>query len=398
MRVRNFFLMALAASMALVSCDKSENDLSAPTDTSLKSVTIKLPNITKAVSSRAIGDAMTTAANRKAVLENFKVLFLSGETDMTASVPEYDGKAQPVYFDENSLPTPNADGEYEITYHFLDVSIDRVVVVGNLENVSYAEITGSGNKATQSILNDADGEHPLYPLYGEDGLTLKTPATDNEGHENVYEASVTLAPKMSRFEIVAAGYVQDGENEPKFESLELNKIALCHYFSQYTFKTGLGTGTQTDCPTNAHVWDWIDNAMQADAIMSNAETPAKITVALGKHVNIGTGAEIADADLNSPNLGDGFTNIITYGVAGVEEATDNPELYLSFYGVDDAGAKTPLYVKGTFTNIASGAFTAGKIYRVKFTITDGVWETPERCVELTVDVADWTVEVLTPEF
>lgn len=35
MKVRNFFLMALAASMALVSCDKSENDV-VPTDTQLK--------------------------------------------------------------------------------------------------------------------------------------------------------------------------------------------------------------------------------------------------------------------------------------------------------------------------------------------------------------------------
>ena len=396
MKVRNFFLMALAASMALVSCDKSENDLSAPTDTQLKSVTIKLPNLTSpsSIGSRAVGDAMTTAANRTATLENFKVIFLAGETEMYAPTYDADGdgtaEAQTVYFSGDNIPT-------EITYHFLDARIDRVVVVGNLGNVTYAQITGTGNQATQSILNDADGNHPLYPLYGEDNLELKVPApsTDDDEHENVYEASVSLAPKMSRFEIVAAGYVQDGDEEPEFESLELNKIALNNYYTDYTFTTGLGKTKAPACPTTAQVWDWIDNATQADAIMSNAETSAKITVGLGKHVNIGTGVELTDTELGSSALGDGFENIITYGVAGVSAATDNPELLLSFYGVNGT-AKTPLYVKAKFTS--GSAFTAGKIYRVKFTITDGSWAQPERCVELTVEPVDWVVEVLTPTF
>lgn len=402
MNVRNLLLTALAASMALVSCDKSENDVSVPTDKSLKSVTIKLPNITKAVGTRVIGDAMTTTSDRKAVLMDFKVLFLAGEQEMYAPAYDADGdgtsEAQTVYFSEGNIPT-------EITYHFLDASINRIVVVGNLgADVTYADIT-TGTAATQNILNDGDtpndgNEHPLYPLYGEDDLALKSPLDGDEAHDNVYEATVTLAPKMSRFEIVGVGYtLPEGETTAQFESLRMNKIALCHYYTQYSFATGLGTGEQPGCPEGAHVWQWIDDAQTpwADKVVSNAETPAAISVELGKHVNIATGTELEEADLASPTLGDGFKDIITYGVAGVNAKENNAELYLSFYGVKQGQDDTPLYVKGTFTaKNTGGNFEAGKIYRILFTIPDGSWATPERCVELTVDVADWTVEVLTP--
>lgn len=404
MRVKHLSLMALAASMVLASCNKNENEMGEIIDMQPKKVTIKLPNITKATGSRAVGDAMTTATDRKATLENFKVFFLAGNTEKTAPSYDADGdgtaEAQPVYFSANgNIPT-------EITYHFLDASVDRVVVVGNLgEDITYADIT-TGTSATQSILNDDQNGNPLYPLYGADNLELKTSLDGDETHDNVYEATVTLAPKMSRFEIVGVGYTSTEETTAQFESLKMNKIALCHYYTQYSFASGLGSGTQTDCPANAHVWQWIDDAQSpwADAVVSNGQpTPSSISVDLEKHVNISTGEEITETDLTSPNLGDGFTDIITYGVAGVDTKDNNPELYLSFYGVKTGQDDTPLYVKGKFTAKTSetnndGHFEAGKIYRILFTIPDGSWDAPERCVELTVDVADWTVEVLTPEF
>lgn len=58
MKVKNLVLMALVATMGLVSCSKDEHEDGVKTDTMPKSVTIKLPNIQKTVKSRATGDAM----------------------------------------------------------------------------------------------------------------------------------------------------------------------------------------------------------------------------------------------------------------------------------------------------------------------------------------------------
>lgn len=40
----------------------------------------------------------------------------------------------------------------------------------------------------------------------------------------------------------------------------------------------------------------------------------------------------------------------------------------------------------------------GNIYRMAFIFNDGNFEKPEKCIELTVSVAKWQVNVLTPEF
>ena len=40
----------------------------------------------------------------------------------------------------------------------------------------------------------------------------------------------------------------------------------------------------------------------------------------------------------------------------------------------------------------------GNIYRMAFIFSDGSFEQPEKCIELTVSVAKWQVNVLTPEF
>ena len=104
------------------------------------------------------------------------------------------------------------------------------------------------------------------------------------------------------------------------------------------------------------------------------------------------GTEIGADD----NNGSGTTaNIITYGVTESTVSDDNPELLLSFYGVNGT-SKTPLYLHGKFTKV--DPFEAGKIYRVLFPIEDSKWDQPERCVELTVTVADWSIVSVTPNF
>lgn len=397
MNVRNLLLTALAASMALVSCDKSENDVSVPTDKSLKSVTLTLPNITKAVGSRASGTAMKEG---QIALKSFKVFFLAGDQCVNDELPTQDelpaGITNPgIYFDESIVNDHVGQGK-ETTYHFLPAKINKVVVVGNVNSdFEYADI----NKDDYSVLNDGDSGvetdnngHPYYPLYGDSPLTQKTgdQATDNEDHNNVYVASVELSPRVARFEIYGFEYkladnAQEG-TEFTFESVELEKIALANYATTYNLATG-AAGTKVEAPTDGNTtWDWISNTSTPWANTFNSYSLSQEDK---KYVD---GTEIGDDDANGSGTN---TNIITYGVTKSTNANDNPELLLSFYGVNGT-SKTPLYLHGKFTNV--DPFEAGKIYRVLFPIKDGAWDQPERCVELTVTVASWSIVTVAPDF
>ncbi len=395
MNVRNLLLTALAASMALVSCDKSENDVSVPTDKSLKSVTLTLPNITKAVGSRASGTAMKEG---QIALKDFKVFFLDGAgnclNDDIENLDLPDGITNPALYFEGNDVASHVGNSNVTTYHFLPAATAKVVVVGNCGNADYS----TDINKDYSVLNDGDSgvetddnDHPYYPLYGEKDLTPKTddPNTDESDHNNVYVASVELSPRVARFEIYGFEYkLAEGAAQFTFQSVELEKIALANYATTYNLATG-AAGTKVKAPTDGNTtWDWI-------AAASTPWADAFATYSLGqnakKYVN---GNDIsADADADGR---DATGNIITYGVTeSATAATDNPELLLSFYGVNGT-SKTPLYLHGKFTT--AEPFAAGKIYRVLFPIIDGAWEQPERCVELTVTVADWSIVSVAPEF
>lgn len=404
MKVKSLFLMALAASMTLVSCDKSE-DLGQNTDTQLKSVTVTLPNIQKApaanVGTRAVGDAVTGGS--KVALKNYKVFFLSGNTEVT--VPQFEGAAQKVFFDATADGADWVTNMGKYTYHFLPAAVNKVAVVGNIATANMTweqvqaltdvDVLNDGTVGTEGL--DENG-HPYYQLYGESALTPAT-AADDEDHNNVYTASVNLAPRTSRFEIYGFEYKLEENNTEgfTFQSVELNKIALSNYATKFNFMTMAAAGTRVVAPTEATaIWDWIANA---NANWSNSLNSLSLAQDAKKFVN---GTDIPE---NYTQNGEGATDIITYGLTHATKVEENPELLLSFYGVGADGSKTPLYLRGKFTK--DGAFAAngnkegvatGKIYRVFFPILDNVWEQPERCIELTVTVAEWEVVPVTPEF
>lgn len=372
MKIKTLALTALAASMTFAACDNEDNGGSQPQDLMPKSVTITLPNIQK--STRATGDAMPGGSPVE--LTNFKVFFVNSANEVV-DVPQFKNEDQKVFFtrEDDDWSTATTD---KLTYHFLPASTARVVVVGNIGDETYDNV----KTKVCDVQNDADGAHPSYPLYGESGLS-KSDATDEEGHNNVYTATVTLEPRVSRFEIYGFEYTGT-----KYTSVELDKIALNNYYTKYNFVTK-APQEETRCfedltPTNA--WDWIAGrtAPWADELTLTLNASEK------KFVD---GMTIDDPAED----GEGAKNIITYGLAHVADPKNNPELLLALIGKKD-GAETPLYLRGQFTKTAAGAFISGKIYRVLYSFTDADFDEPERCVELTVTVANWTVVAVTPEF
>lgn len=372
MKIKTLALTALAASMTFAACDNEDNGGSQPQDLMPKSVTITLPNIQK--STRATGDAMPGGS--RVELTNFKVFFVNSANE-AVTVPQFNNEDQKVFFSSEDDDWGTATGN-KLTYHFLPATTAKVVVVGNIGDETYDNV----KTKVCDVQNDADGAHPSYPLYGESGLT-KGGAADDKGHNNVYTATVTLEPRVSRFEIYGFEYTGT-----KYTSVELDKIALNHYYTKYNFVTKApqeeGECFEDLTPTNA--WDWIAGrtAPWADALTLTLNANEK------KFVD---GTVISDPAED----GEEATDIITYGLAHVANAENNPELLLALIGKKD-GAETPLYLRGQFTGSAAGAFASGKIYRVLYSFTDADFDEPERCVELTVTVANWTVVAVTPEF
>lgn len=371
--------------MALASCSKDDNG--GGFNSEPKSVTVKLPNIAPADGTRATGNAV--AANSQVALTNYKIFFV-GSDGNAVTVPQFEGAEQQVYF--SSEESASWDVSAEKTFHLLPASTAKVVVVGNIGDVEYNTLAArTDNVPNDGTANangyDADG-HPYYPLYGESNLTA-VEGTDDEGHNNVYEANVTLEPRVSRFEIYGFEYATpngDGASN-KYTKVELQKIALNHYYTSYNFvsKTPVETGKVFDNPNNTTAWDWIINQQMpwADELTLTLNSGEK------KFVN---GTTISDENED----GEGATDIITYGLAHVAEATNNPELLLAMVGTDADGNETPVYLRGQFTSKA--AFESGKIYRVFYSFTDESFDEPTRCVELTVNVANWTVVAVTPSF
>lgn len=367
MKIKSLLLMSLVASMGFVSCNNEEPTPVEPQDQTPKSVTIKLPNM---VQTRATGDAI--ANNSKVELTNFKVFFLDG-SGKEVTVPTYNDEVQKVYFQ-------STDAEWggdvkELTYHFLPASTEKVVVVGNIGDAEYTSLA----TRVDDVPNDAPA-HPSYPLYGESALA-KGSAADDEGHANVYKATVNLTPRVSRFEIYGFEYLGT-----KYTSVSLKKIALNHYYvkSNFVSMAPVEEGKVWATITESNAWDWVGT----DAVAPWADE-------LSLTLNAGEGKLVDGTTLTPEEDGEGTTGIITYGLAHVADAANNPELILTLEGTSGATA-TPLYLKGTFTNATP--FNAGKIYRVRYSFTDEDFEQPERCVELSVTVAEWQVVPVTPEF
>ncbi|MGN1109660.1 MAG: hypothetical protein ACI4RK_09815, partial [Oscillospiraceae bacterium] len=288
--------------------------------------------------------------NSQVALSNFKVFFLDASGN-EVTIPEYPtGTAQKTYFsstDQESWEAITADGR-DLTYHFLPYQTAKVVVVGNQGEIDYADLA---NKS-ENVPNDTEAGHPTYTLYGYDDLE-EGGAPDDENHENVYQASVTLEPRVSRFEIYGFEYeLAQAPATNKYTSVKLEKIALNHYYTAYDFvtKTPSETGKVFAEPNASTLWTWVDGAAAPWAdVLSSGTDVLSLNAGESKAPNGGTVAT---------NNGEGAEDIITYGLAHVESATNNPELLLTLHGTTATGTVEPIYLRGKFTN--SAAFNSGK--------------------------------------
>lgn len=391
MKLKSILIAAMAASVALVACNKAENGADVTVDTTPKSVTINFPNI----QTKAVGDAVANGS--KVALERFKVFFLDAAGN-EVNVPEYPaGTTQKVYFS-------NQTGEQlpiSCTYHFLPSAAVTVAVVGNVgdENTTYAD---AKDMTALDVPNDvAPGNLATYPLYDDKPL-VKSGNGHEPDHSNVYTATLSLTPRVARFEVY--GFEYKAATPPAtndYASLSLQNIALNNYYTKYNFITADPAGTKvTETISNSNAWDWVGTQVAVKTSWADSFAPNLVLSPGDKCFVDGTAITDPAED------GEETTGIFTYGLTKTTAPAENPSLVVTLLGQKDGAAApdTPLYLHAKFTKKMVDGVPAdltiepGKIYRVLFTFSDANLKQPERCVDLSVDVAEWEVVAVTPEF
>lgn len=385
MKVRNFFLMALAASMALVSCDKSENDL-ASADTSTKSVTVKLANVKAPVKVRSTQPAVQDGTTAK--LSKFVIFFVDANGSM-----EYEGyeasdtkkEKDPVtreftVGDDGTIPTIP-------TYHYISADVTKVIVVGN-PTWTTAPTTEEALKEITVEIEDQQNVDNLV-LIGDDELTLRVPENENvEGHTNAYLAEVNLLPLVARLEVAAFRYeLQDGKTERDYASMALNHLAINNYNGTCTYGKTVSDLQGTTTIDDETVWPFLEN-LTADAWHND------------NNMNINLNATTTPEYTNDVDVdGEGVT-VYAYNVF----AGTAPQLVLGMVGTKADNTTAPLYLATRSLSINN--FEAGHVYRMDiatghdnpFKFDDGNLHSPDKCVDVEVKVIPWTVEWVTPEF
>lgn len=376
MKVKSLIFAALAASFAFTSCSSDENP--PVVDNGPKSVTLSLANVQPV--SKSPGAAIADQSN--VALSNLQVFFSDGTNlykamDATGKVP-----ADSYY----SVAAFNASDK---TFHFLPSSVNKVIVIGN----NGSAISATTEAQLEKELAIADEQTPgNLSLYAEQALT-QVSGTDDEGHP-LYEASVTLQPRVSRIEIAGFEYqptIIDGVETREYESLQIQQVMLNNYYLEASRTTGLVVSGNdkkvAPAVTSSTIFSLFSNAAEDwhnDVFVAQPADGKLPIVSLSD----GAWAYNYDADALRPAY-NFFCN-----------ATDvaQTQLLVRLVGSKNNGAESePLYLatNGFSTPID---VNAGTIYVVSFKFNDSDLANPQKCVAVTVDVKKWNVVAVTPEF
>lgn len=390
MKLTKLMLSAFAAAVALVACNKVETDV--PENTNLKSVKLSLENVimTKGLAGDKIeaGDAV--------MVNNFKIIL----TDASYS-QEYTAKADATgttdatfYFTDETF----AAGPKEYNFHYVDHKVTKVIAVANMGDVTLQDI----KNFTEEIADQQDQKNLV--LWADAALEATGETHTVEGtdkYTEVFEASVSLKPAISRFEV--DGFVINFSTTPKFNKIEVTDIAFDHYYPTMAFSTADGmfkavaTGTHVKNPADyasqADVFGWLNNTattgwyidrFATDAVVMVPDDPATTDVFENR-------ADTPDALAYHFFAGDVVPTMV------IKLLADGNPAYV--YTSDFISKQT---------NTAITEIKGGVIYRMsaagEVDQTGGSVPIPDdldpiqRCLDIIVDVEDWVVELVTPEF
>ncbi len=390
MKATKLMLTACIAALALVSCNKEEG---APEiNNRLKTVEVSLKNVA-ITSSRGLAGTKITQ-NTPVKVNNFKIFLTDAEgNEYTAKTRNGSADAQ-TWWSTADLTTNATNAEF----HYVDPKCTKVIAVANIPNdMTYAEYKAlaplqiADQQDAQNLtlwdskdLQNANREHNDL---NDDGTTYVS---------DVYTATLTLRPRVSRFEV--DGFSVEFNETPKYSKIEITDIAFQNYYPLTNLVTGVESGDivnhMTPLTNQSVVFNWFNDATKAAAwYWDPFTTPIEINSANADPVT-----HITVADTPNP-LAYHIFSCNTTPVMVIKLLADNQPAYLYSTGFYKN-------VEGTATKIEN--FEEGKIYRMSAAgEVSGDGSIPfheedidpmDRCLEITVDVVDWTVDLVYPEF
>ncbi len=395
MKFRTLGLAALAAAIGLVSCNKEP---ATPEGGAPKSVIIKLANVAPSTRSADDGYVNRIEEGDKVTLKTYQVFFTDGTTLYRAKTSNND-----VMESQFVTVTEDTDLTQPTNYHFLSPSVNKVIVVGNMEQIPNDVTTVAGLKEKMKLEIKDQQTVTNLALYAEALLTNPTTGHTSFGHETVvYTANLTLMPTIARLEVENFECTFTGI----YEELSLTKLALNNYYRYYNPMEEAGKKLTNDDPTHnitvetASVWDWVSGLEEAYAANewrkfsydAPAETLKPATAATA------TAPVVVTSAINR-----------YYHIFAVDASNTLPQLVLRCEGKDN-GVPTPLYLSTKNFKFAETdgnhqhdagpitEFKAGNIYRMDFAFSDADLKHPDKCVDITVTQSTWVVHLVTPEF
>ena len=381
MKITKLMLSALVAAAALVSCNKEDHD---PVDTKVKSISISLGN---AIMTKGVSDGKVTAG--AVTVNSLRFFFLDN-----------DGKNYKVYTFNNENQKVEANTYIELSntvplsttfeFHYVDPAVTKVAIIANVEeNVQWDDVKNGYNL---SIEGQQDPNELI--LYGIDPeLTVGEQKTHTNGDVTVlYTASVTLMPTVSRFEV--DGFRIGFGTSPKFSKINITQIAFQNYYPYSNAVTGEESGALVSHFRN------LDNESYVFQDFEKFTTP---TPWYTDKMNLELSSNVAVKKVGENGLSYHFFADDVVPEMVINMLVDGRPAYVYSEKIN--------VVKNDGTTEQLTSLVPGRVYRmsakgaVPNDDPDGYIEIPEtkidpanHCIDITVDVVDWVVTLVQPEF
>ena len=358
------YLFAALALTALVACSKDPVD--EVLTSSEKSVFISIANM--ASDTRATGGITGGNATDVACATNTDLVFLFAD------------KADNILV--KKAWNDGVDGSDPLTiraFHRLPEQVTQVAVIAHYAayaNADFDNLSDAVNAWETQTDAIVKGALSSVVVYGVDDELTRNGTCDVDGATYAkMEASVTVAPYMSRIEI---GQIACTDLGTKYSKIGLENIS---------FATGAYTYTFADAFAND---DALNSADDNVVLTSNSDVyqPNKTVPTDVLSWNI-TPQAVSDMILNMHVVGNGYTVQIPKKTVTINSYKSDKA------GQNDNDNVTP----SDASDDTMTKFNSGQIYNINFNFRENNIDNNDiLCVDVTVTIADWVVNTITPGF
>lgn len=384
MKLTKLMLSACVAALVLASCTK--NDHTPEPGKGMKSIELKISNsvFTKGDGGGAI------PADKSVTLNDLRIYLTDATYTKFYEAKKSDGTTPAdTYWEGQSLTTLLTAGK--IDFHYVDPAVKYVIAVGNMGSTPYANVTAL---KTASLKVGEQQNQAALSLYGVGEVTTPAGTHPDVGvTNNVYQVSVTLKPRISRFEV--AGFRFSFSATPKYSEIDILQIAFDDYMPETVFYTGEESGPMVDAITtdklsvsnSTEVYTWLAGNTQSGIWWYDLYAPGTIELT--------PAAPVKDITQRAYHFfaGDDIPQFVIHLTA------DGIPAYIytkRFMDTQTPPKEITKFEEGTIYRMSAEGEVAG---------SDGTIEIPEdkidqmdRCLDITVEVEPWVVTLVTPEF